>query len=63
MTHEDRLPTPPHVQNFLNCVKSREQPNAPVEVGHSAVCAPHLANIAFHTKRVAYLNPTATEAY
>ena len=63
MTHEGRLPTPPHVQNFLNCVKSREQPNAPVEVGHSAVCGPHLANIAFHTKRVAYLNPTATEAY
>ena len=45
--HEDRLPTIPHVRNFLECVKSREQPNAPVEVGHSAVCGPHLANIAF----------------
>ena len=63
LTHEGRLPTPPHVVNFLDCVKSREQPNAPVEVGHSAVCAPHLANIAFHTRRTATLNPMATEAY
>ena len=63
LVHEGRLPTPPHVTNFLDCVKSREQPNAPVEVGHSAVCAPHLANIAFHTRRTAYLNPLATEAY
>ncbi len=62
-THEDRLPTIPHVRNFLECIKSREQPNAPVEVGHSAVCGPHLANIAMHTKRTAFLNPEATETY
>jgi len=60
---EDRLPTIPHVRNFMECVKSREQPNAPVEVGHSGVCGPHLANIAFHTKRMAFLNPHATETY
>jgi predicted dehydrogenase len=61
--HEDALPTIPHVRNFMECVRSREQPNAPVEVGHSAVCGPHLANIALHTRRAAYLNPEATEAY
>jgi predicted dehydrogenase len=63
LEHQDRLPTIPHVRNFLECMKSREQPNAPVEVGHTAVCGPHLANIAFHTKRAAYLSPDATEAY
>lgn len=61
--HEDRLPTIPHVRNFLECVKSREQPNAPVEVGHSAVCGPHLANIAFHRRSMAFLNPEATEVF
>lgn len=60
---EDRLPTIPHVRNFLECVKSREEPNAPVEVGHTAVCGPHLANIAFHRRSMAFLNPTATEVY
>ena len=62
-TGQDTLPTIPHVRNFLECIKSREQPNAPVEIGHTAVCGPHLANIAFHTRRAAYLNPEATEVY
>jgi predicted dehydrogenase len=60
---EDTLPTIPHVRNFMECVKSREQPNAPVEVGHRAVCGPHLANIAWRTGRTAYLNPETTEIY
>jgi hypothetical protein len=37
-------------------VKSRQQPNAPVEVGASAVSAPHLANVAFHGDRRAHLS-------
>jgi predicted dehydrogenase len=48
---EAKLPVEPHVQNFLDCVRSRQEPNAPVEVGASAVSAPHLANLAFHQKR------------
>ena len=50
------IPLEPHVQNFMECVKSRNQPNAPVEVGASAVSAPHLANVAFHQNRRAYLS-------
>ncbi len=61
--YEDRLPTIPHVRNFLECVKSREEPNAPVEIGHTAVCGPHLANIAFHRRAMAFLNPEATEVF
>ena len=45
------IPIEPHIQNFLDCVKSRQEPNAPVEVGASAVCAPHLANMAYHQDR------------
>jgi predicted dehydrogenase len=50
------IPIEPHIQNFLDCVKSRQQPNAPVEVGASAVSAPHLANVAFHSDRRAHLS-------
>jgi predicted dehydrogenase len=50
------IPIEPHIQNFLDCIKSRNQPNAPVEVGASAVSAPHLANVAFHGNRRAFLS-------
>ena len=56
------LPTTPHVENFLECIKSRKEPNAPVEVGHAAVCGPHLANVAWHAKQRAYLSPHADKA-
>ena len=45
------IPIEAHIQNFLDCVRSRKEPNAPVEVGASAVSAPHLANVAFHQGR------------
>jgi predicted dehydrogenase len=50
------IPLEAHVQNFMDCVKSRQEPNAPVEVGASAVSAPHLANVAFHAARQARLS-------
>jgi predicted dehydrogenase len=52
-----------HVKNFLDCCRSRKEPNAPVEVGHLAVCGPHLANVAFHHRAVARLNKDATRVY
>ncbi|MFN0085617.1 MAG: Gfo/Idh/MocA family protein [Blastocatellia bacterium] len=45
------IPTEPHVRNFLDCIRSRQEPNAPVEVGHNAVSAPHLANIALRAQK------------
>ncbi|MBL8167234.1 MAG: Gfo/Idh/MocA family oxidoreductase [Acidobacteria bacterium] len=56
------IPTEPHVKNFLDCIKSRQEPNAPVEVGHNAVSAPHLANVALRTQRRAVLNDDGTVA-
>jgi predicted dehydrogenase len=34
-----------HVQNWLDCIKTRKTPNAPVEVGHRSATICHLANI------------------
>jgi predicted dehydrogenase len=44
----------PHVRNFLDCVKSRQVPNAPLEGGHATAIACHLANIAARVGRVVY---------
>jgi predicted dehydrogenase len=54
---EAQVPIESHIQNFLDCVKSRKEPNATVEVGASAVAAPHLANLAFHQERRVKLSP------
>jgi predicted dehydrogenase len=34
-----------HARNFLNCVRSREKPNADVEIGHRSTCFSLMANI------------------
>src|SRR6266511_2308670 len=41
----------PHVRNFLDCVKSRQQPISDVESGHKTSVTCHLANIAFKVGR------------
>jgi predicted dehydrogenase len=58
-TREEKAPVPtePHVENFLDCIKAHRDPNAPVEVGHSAVAGPHLANYALRNRRRAVLSP------
>jgi predicted dehydrogenase len=40
-----------HARNFLDCIKSRELPNADVEEGHRTVTACHLANISMRLRR------------
>jgi predicted dehydrogenase len=35
-----------HVQNFVDCMRSRQRPNSDVEIGHNSMIACHLANIA-----------------
>jgi len=37
-----------HMKNFLDCVRSRKEPNAPVETGVAAARAGHIANLAYH---------------
>jgi predicted dehydrogenase len=35
-----------HVQNFVDCMRSRKRPNSDVEIGHDSMIACHLGNIA-----------------
>lgn len=39
-----------HARNFLDCVKSRQRPNADVEEGHRSTTFSHLANISLATR-------------
>ena len=47
----------PHLRNWLDCVRTRKTPNAPVEVGHRTVTICHLANIARELNRELSWNP------
>jgi len=40
-----------HARNFIDCVKSRETPNAEIAVGHTSTIQTHLANIVVRTGR------------
>jgi predicted dehydrogenase len=41
----------PHLQNWLDCLRDRNEPHAPVEVGHRTVTVCHLVNIARELNR------------
>ena len=41
----------PHIQNFVDCIRTREQPNADVEAGHISATLCHLGNIVVRTGR------------
>ncbi len=47
----------PHMQNFIDCVRSRKNPVAPVEVGNSTNTLCCLANIATELKRPVKWDP------
>src|SRR5215472_11231758 len=40
-----------HMANFIDCVRTRKQPNAPVEIGYRSAVAAHMANIAYRRKQ------------
>jgi predicted dehydrogenase len=42
-----------HLSNWLECIRSRQTPNAPVEAGIGSASAAHLGNIALREGRVA----------
>jgi len=58
---EEGLPTEPHIINWLDCMRTRKQPNAPVEVGHTAAAPCHLAIAAYRNKTVAKLDKECTK--
>ncbi len=46
-----RYHIPDQVRNFLDAIKTRRDPVAPVEVGHRTATVCHLGNIAMRLKR------------
>ena len=42
-----------HLTNWVECIRSRQRPNAPAEAGVSAAAAAHLGNRAYRTGQVA----------
>lgn len=50
-----------HVQNFLECVRSRKLPNGDVLIGHRSAQASHLGNIAYIQKRRIDFDPVREE--
>lgn len=44
-----------HMENWLECIRSRKEPNSPVEMGNRVIVGAHLANIGYREgKRVDY---------
>jgi predicted dehydrogenase len=46
-----------HMQNWLDCIRSRKEPNGTVEQGHYGAAACHLGNLAWKEKRVVSWSP------
>lgn len=48
-------PEPPHMGNWLDCIRSRNKPNADVVEGHYSAMACHIGNMAYREKaRIAW---------
>ncbi len=47
----------PHLQNFMDCIKSGKRPNADVEDGHKSTLLCHLGNIAWRTESTLKIDP------
>ena len=52
---EDRY----HIQDFLDCVRTRKKPNADVEIGHRSTTVCHLVNICRELGRKLHWDPRA----
>jgi predicted dehydrogenase len=46
-----KTPDQGHMANWIECVRSRTTPNAPVEIGYRSAIAVHMANLAYRHKQ------------
>jgi hypothetical protein len=53
--------TQAHVNNFLDCVKTRKRPNGDVLIGARSAQASHLGNISYMQKRRIDFDPVREE--
>jgi predicted dehydrogenase len=53
--------TQDHVDNFLECLKSRQKPHGDVLIGHRSAQASHLGNLAYEQRRRISFDPVREE--
>jgi predicted dehydrogenase len=55
--YQEKAPVPieSHIANFVDCVRSRQQPNCTVDIAANAVAGPHLGNLAMFGHKQARL--------
>jgi predicted dehydrogenase len=51
-----------HMANWIDCVRSRKTPNAPVEIGYRSAVAAHMANMAYREKKRVTLEMAKAES-
>jgi predicted dehydrogenase len=44
-------PTPSHMANWIDCMRSRKTPNAPVDLGYRTAVVAHISNLSYQEKR------------
>jgi predicted dehydrogenase len=44
-------PSQNHIANWIDCIRSRKTPNAPVELGYRSAVAAHMCNLSYRQKR------------
>ena len=52
-------PRDAHAQNFVDCIRSREQPVCPIEIGSNVAVVAHLGNISYRLGRKIYWDKAA----
>ncbi len=40
-----------HMENWIDCIRTRKTPNATVEIGYRSAVAAHMANLAYRQKQ------------
>jgi predicted dehydrogenase len=58
-----RHPHGPHIDNFLDCVRTRKRPNADIEEGHRSTLLCHLGNISYRCGQRKLRFDPATETF
>jgi len=46
-----------HMENFIDCIRTRKRPNADIEDGHLSTTLAHYGNIAYRTKQTLKIDP------
>ncbi len=52
-----------HVNNFIECMASRQRPNGDVLVGHRSAQSSHLGNLAYVERRRIEFDPIREEIF